>query len=142
VRADAAIAMARSGCARAPMTPDQAVAALRSPDPETRRRAADDLRGDDTNGVRPAAVAPLLDALAAEPEPADRGAILLTLGRSGAPEAKDPIDRAMSGDPAPDVRRAAKRALAYWKAQNGLSSNGTWSYWVPFWSPATKVGPD
>jgi HEAT repeat protein len=122
------------------MTPDQAIPALRSMDPTTRALAADDLRSDDATGVPPAAVPALLQALSSEPEPKVRGALLMTLGRSGAPEAKDPIDEALAEDPDPYVQKCAKRALAYWRVQNAEPRDESWSYWVPVWQPTKKAG--
>jgi HEAT repeat protein len=123
------------------MTAEDAVTSLRSPDTEVRQRAADDLRADDANGVRPFAVPALLSALASEPEPDVRGAILLTLGRSGAEEAKAAIDDAIASETDPHVQRAARRALTYWRVQNGEGpSTGGWSYWVPVWHSAARAG--
>ncbi len=109
-------------------------------DAETRSRAADSLRSDEANGVPPAAVPDLLKALASEPDPVVRSSLLLTLGRSGAPDAKAPIDDALIEDPDPHVRRAAKRALAYWSAQNDGGPSANARYWIPGWQPASKVG--
>src|SRR6185503_10552906 len=78
------------GC-KEPKTPDQSIADLRSPDPNERRSAADDLRTD--QGVLPQAVSPLLQAIQAEQDPKARGAMLITLGKSGVPEAKPLIDQ-------------------------------------------------
>jgi hypothetical protein len=136
------LALPLAGCGRPPMTSDQAMPALRSEDAETRRAAADVLRSDETNGVRPVAVPLLLAALASEPEPAVRGSILLTLGRSGAPEAESAIDDAILDDSNPHVRKVAKKAMAYWKIQNDEGPRGAWTYWVPGWRPASKVGTD
>jgi HEAT repeats len=136
-----ALLLALAGCGRPPMTPDRAIASLRAPDAETRRQAADDLRRDEANGVPADAVPALLDALSSEPEPAVRGSILLTLGRSGAPEAKPAIDDAIATETDPHLIRSAKRARKYWLVQND-SSDQSWAYWVPGWQPPGKIGPN
>jgi hypothetical protein len=128
-----------SACARAPMAPNDALASLRSPEAVERRHAADDLRSDEEHGVPLAAVPGLLEALRTEPDLATRSSLLVTLGRSGTPEAKDAIDDALVSDPDPGVHRAAERALHYWKVQND-ESDKSWAYWVPGWSPTTKLG--
>jgi hypothetical protein len=133
---------AATGCARQ-MTPDQAMAALRAPDAETRRRAADALRSDSEAGVSPAAVPALLAALDDEPVPAVRGAILITLGRSGAPEAKAPIDQVLRNASDPDMMRWATRALKYWMLQNGeVSGDYKTPYWMPYGEASSKAGRD
>jgi len=92
--------------------PDQAIAELKNPDPDRRQEAADSLRTD--NGVPPNAVPALLEALKTEQTPKVRGAELITLGRSGAPDAKPVIDDAVQNAKDPDMRRWASRALKYW----------------------------
>ena len=104
------------GC-HAALPPEQAVARLRDPSPDVRRSAADDLFRDE--GVPAEAVPPLLEAFDAEQDPAARGAILITLGRSGAPEAKPRIDLALASAQSDDEVRWATRALKYWKLQTG-----------------------
>jgi len=136
-----ALLLVLAGCGRPPMTPDRAVASLRAPDAETRRQAADDLRTDETNGVPADAVPALLHALTSEPEPAVRGSILLTLGRSGAPEAKPAIDDAIATESDLHLVRNAKLARKYWLVQND-SSDESWAYWVPVWQPLKKIGPN
>jgi hypothetical protein len=104
-----------AGC-REPKTPAQSIAELRSPDAEQRRRAADDLRTD--AGVAPEAIQPLLQAAAAEQTPNVLGAMLITLGRSGVPEAKPLIDKQIPSTDK-DMRRWAGRALKYWMIKTG-----------------------
>jgi HEAT repeat protein len=133
------VTLSATACARAPMAPNDAAVSLRSPDAAVRERAADDLRRDEQHGVPLAAAPALLDALRSEPDLEVRGAILVTLGRSGTPEAKDAIEDALASDPDPGVHRAAERALHYWKVQND-DSDKSWSYWVPGWRPDSKLG--
>ena len=126
-----------AGC-HAAMPPARAVAALHDSDADTRRHAADDLRTAD--GVPPAAVPALLDAFETEQVPRVRGAILVTLGRSGAQRAKPLIDRACETARDPDERRWAERARKYWMLQNGrLAPDYRASYWVPFGGPTTPA---
>jgi hypothetical protein len=62
-----------------------------------------------------------------------RGAILITLGRSGSSVAKPLIDRAVQTASAPDERRWALRALKYWELQNGvIPPNERAQYWIPW----------
>jgi hypothetical protein len=126
-------------CARAPMAANDALVSLRSPEAIERQHAADDLRSDEERGVPLAAVPALLEALRTEPDLAARSSLLVTLGRSGTPEAKEAIDDALVSDPDPGVHRAAERALHYWKAQND-EGDKSWAYWVPVWSPTAKLG--
>ena len=110
-----AIALATSiGCGK-PKTPAELVADLRSPSAEERQHAADDLRHDD--GVPPEAIQPLLQAEQSEQVPKVIGAMLITLGRSGVPEAKPLIDAHINTDDR-DMRRWAGRALKYWMIAN------------------------
>lgn len=104
-----------SAC-REPRTVPQLLAELRHPDPQIRRGAADDLRMD--AGVPAEAVGPLLEAISVEKDKYAHGAMMITLGKSGVPEAKPHIDGAI---PIPDkeVRRWAGRALKYWMIANG-----------------------
>jgi hypothetical protein len=103
------------GC-REPRTTDQLVAELRSPDPKSRRAAADDLRMD--AGVPPQAIPALLESARAERDPPALGAMLITLGASGHPDAKPLID-AQIPTMDPDMRRWAGRALKYWMIETG-----------------------
>jgi hypothetical protein len=80
------------------------LAQLRSPDPEERRAAAAELWG------RPEAVPQLLEAWAAEADPAAREAMLTTLAGSDTPE----VGRALAGELRCEdagLRNAAVRAL-------------------------------
>ena len=103
------------GCGK-PRTTNELVADLRSPDWSTRRGAADDLRTD--AGVPEEAIAPLVEAAKAEKNPPALGAMLITLGRSGKPEARPLIDENIKTDD-PDMRRWAGRALKYWMIATG-----------------------
>ena len=125
-----------------PMTPARASAALRSPDAEDRRDAADDLRTGDRVPVQ--AIAPLVEAMRIERVPNVRGAIILTLGRSGAPEAKPVIDYYIQTTIDPDMRRWAARALKYWMIANGELSPDSdmpedWPYGFPGYPPSLAV---
>src|SRR5262249_45066618 len=61
---------------------------------------------------------PLVAAAAKEPNPKALEAMLLTLGESGAPEAK-PAIVAHVDDKDADLRRAAHKAMKRWQAKNG-----------------------
>jgi hypothetical protein len=111
-----ALSLALPACGHG-MPPDEAIANLKNPDVEVRRHAADSLRTKE--GVPPNAVAPLLDSYKTEQNPQVRGAILITLGKSGAPDAKPLIDQAVQTAPDKDNRRWAARALKYWMIQTG-----------------------
>ena len=126
-----------TGACREPKTPADSIATLDSPDPDERQRAADDLRTE--SGVAPEAIRPLMDHYGREAVPKVRGAILITLGRSGVPEAKPLIDQAI---PAPDrdMRRWAGRALKYWMVANHQMAEGAelpdgWPYGTPGFPP-------
>jgi hypothetical protein len=120
------------------MPPDVAITELRNPEANVRRNAADSLRTD--AGVPPNAVRPLLEALATEQDPPVRGAILITLGKSAAPEAKPVIDQAVQQASDPNMRRWAARALKYWMLetkqlpQNYEFPDG-WPYGTPGYPP-------
>jgi HEAT repeat protein len=92
------------------------IAKLESPDWEVRREAADDLADD--NGPPKEAVAPLVAAAGKERYPKALGAMLLTLGKSGAPEAKPVIEGHVDSKDT-DVRRYARRAQKSWLLKNG-----------------------
>ncbi len=109
-------ALVGAGCNRGPKSVPQMIAHLRHHDPSERRRAADKLRMD--HGVPAEAIDPLLQAITVERNKYAHGAMLITLGKSGVPEAKPHIDGAlpvMDGD----VRRWAARALKYWLIATG-----------------------
>ena len=135
--------IALSAC-RDPKTVPQLVAELRHPDPGVRRSAADDLRME--GGVPAEAVEPLLQAVAVEQNKGAHGAMLITLGRSGVPEAKPYIDGAIPV-PDKDVRRWAARALKYWLVANGQMSPDAplpkdWPYGQPGFPPPLPPEPD
>ncbi|WP_394830010.1 HEAT repeat domain-containing protein [Pendulispora rubella] len=128
-----AIAAGPLACHNSP-PPDQAIAELHDPDPDTRQRAADSLRTDE--GVPPNAIQPLLDALGTERFLYVRGAILITLGKSGRPEAKAPIDQAVQSATDKDSRRWAGRALKYWMiATHALSADYAFPDGWPYGQP-------
>lgn len=119
-----ALACATWGC-REPRTTSELVAELRNPDPGARQSAADDLRqGNDCLDagappcVPPEAIPPLLEIISAEQDPKAYGAMLITLGKSGVPEAKPIIDARLP-DPDPNMRRWAARALRYYMIKTG-----------------------
>ena len=100
----------------APQQMPKAVAKLQSRDWEDRRDAAEDLRDD---GGPPAIAVPhLIAAAQKETAPKALGAMLITLGASGAPEAK-PLIEARVNDPDPDMRRWARKGMKNWQAKNG-----------------------
>ena len=92
------------------------IALLGSPDWKERREAADDLRDD--GGPPKEAVGPLVTAAGREQHPKALVEMLLTLGASGAPEAK-PVIEAHVESPDNDVRRYARKAQKTWKTKNG-----------------------
>ena len=94
------------------------IAKLRDPDWDNRRDAADDL-GDD-GGPAPNAIGPLLAAASVERHPKALGAMLITLGKSGVPEAKPLID-AHVDSPDPDLRKYARKGQKNWLAKNGTA---------------------
>jgi hypothetical protein len=129
--------VAASGCKHT-MPPDVAMAELKNPNPQVRRDAADALRTKD--GVPANAVPVLLDALKNERDPAVQGAILITLGKSGSPEAKPPIEAAVQGATGKDMRRWAGRALKLWMQQTGALPQDYkfpegWPYGQPGYPP-------
>ena len=66
----------------------------------------------------PEAIEPLLHAITSERDKHAHGAMLITLGKSGVPEAKPHIDGALPVYDE-DVRRWAARALKYWLVATG-----------------------
>ena len=111
-----ALALSAAACNREPpKTTADLVADLRNPDPDARRDAADDLRTD--QGVPAEAVGALLQAIQVERDKKAYGAMLITLGRSGVPEARPIIDARLP-EPDKDMRRWASRALKYWMIAN------------------------
>ena len=131
------VSLGSAGCGHH-VTPDEAINELRNPEAEARRDAADALRTD--NGVPPQALGPLLAAVSAESDPAARGAELITLGRSGAPQAKPVIDQAVMTAADPNMRRWAGRALKYWMLATAQLPAGYpfpdgWPYGQPGYPP-------
>jgi hypothetical protein len=120
------------------MDAGDALAALHDPSPKVRQHAADSLRADN---VVPAEALPVLfQAIQTEPEPSVRGAILITLGTSGAPQAKPIIDQAVMTAAEVDTRRWAGRALKAWMIQTGaIPPNASlppgWPYGQPGYPP-------
>lgn len=105
------------------MDPDQALVAIHDPNPRVRQHAADSLRSG--NVVPNDAIPVLFQAIQTEQDPSVRGAILITLGTSGAPQAKPVIDQAVMTAPDPDQRRWAGRALKAWMIQTGAIPENT-----------------
>jgi hypothetical protein len=106
----------KNGVAR-PANPED-IAKLRHPDWEKRQDAADDLGDDDGPGAN--AIGPLLAAASVERHPKALGAMLITLGKSGVPEAKPLIDAHVES-PDPDLRRYARKGQKNWLAKNGTA---------------------
>jgi HEAT repeat protein len=122
---------------REPKSVPQLVSELRHPDPKERRHAADELRMD--SGVPAEAIRPLLDAITVEKDKYAHGAMLITLGRSGVPEAKPFIDAAIPVADV-DVRRWAARALHFWLVATGQMPESQelpdgWPYGQPGYPP-------
>jgi hypothetical protein len=120
------------------MPPDEALAAIHDGDPKVRQHAADALR--DGNVVPGPAVPALLQAVQTEQVAYVRGAMLITLGTSGAPQAKPIIDQAVQTAADPDSRRWAGRALKAWMIQTGAIPAETkfpagWPYGQPGYPP-------
>ena len=92
------------------------IARLSNAEWEVRRDAADDLG--EHNGPPPEAVPPLVAAASRESHPKALSAMLITLGQSGAPEAKPVLDAHMD-DQNSDIRRQARKAMKRWQVKNG-----------------------
>lgn len=92
------------------------IAHLASPEWKERREAAEDL-GEHENPPKEA-VGPLVQAASHETAPKALISEMLTLGWTGAPEAK-PILEAHLEDSDNDVRRAARKAMKRWQVKNG-----------------------
>lgn len=123
---------------REAMPPGVAIANLQSPSPEQRQTAADALRT--PNGVPPEAIPPLLAAASQEQSAPARGAMLITLGKSGSPAAKPLIDQAVMTATGTDTRRWAARALKYWMITTGqlpaeYAFPRDWPYGQPGYPP-------
>lgn len=122
------------------MTTQEAIANLKSPDLETRWKSADALRGGVTGKkVAPEAIAPLIEAMKTEQEPKARGAMLTTLGASGAPEAKPVIDEWVQKAATPDEQRWYGRALKTWLIETGAKSKE--DAWPDGWPYGTEGYP-
>ena len=124
-----------------PMSTDMAIAELRNPNPNMRQGAADRLRGD--KGVPDEAIQPLVEAAAKEQDPAAKGAMMITLGRSGKPEVKDLVEQYVQTAKGKDERRWASRALKYWMIEKGsLAPNESlpdgWPYGTQGYPPIEK----
>ena len=131
-------------CNRRPKSVPDMIGRLRHPDPAERRRAADDLRLD--FGVPAEAIPPLLDAIKVERDKRAHGAMLITLGKSGVPEAKPHIDGTLPVMDK-DVRRWATRALKYWLIATGAMHKDQklpkhWPYGYPGYPPPMREQVD
>ena len=92
------------------------VARLSSDDPSDRRSAADALRA---NGGPPQEAVPyLFQAISHERDAGAYGAMMITLGASGVPQAKPLIEANLRSSSA-SIRRWAGTAMDYWVARNG-----------------------
>jgi len=101
-----------AACHRGPADP---LAALKSPDPGERRSAADMLRDDP--GPTPEEARAVLEAIKTETDEKAYGAMMITLGASGLPEAEPVICGKMY---APDARNRAwaNKALKLYLQRN------------------------
>ena len=107
-----------AGCRTKFGTADEAIVALQDEDFKQRVRAADYLRK--TGAVPKEAIQPLLEAIENEENPNAYGAMLITLGASGAPEARPLIcEKMRTGDN--QMRRWATGAAFQWAQRNGLA---------------------
>ena len=108
-------ALAAVGCGH--ISPTRSVAELCSREPAVRRAVADDLRH---VGPPPWTVPRLMDALVVEKDPEAYGALMLALGKAGAPEALPYICRALQS---PDSKVAgwADKSLRLLEETNGAS---------------------
>lgn len=116
------VGLSLSGCrreAREPQQPTDLISMLQSPVWQERRAAAIQLRDDD--GPPPEVFPHLYAAIQTEQNPYAYDALLVTLGASGAAEAKPLID-ARINDPDEDVRKSAQAALKLWLVRNSLMS--------------------
>ncbi len=98
------------------MTSSQWIAQLGDADPQKRQQAADELRSD--AGVPSEAVAPLIAAFKRDTTPNAKGAEAISLGASGAAEAKPLIDDYVRNARTREQQRWAGRALKYWMQRN------------------------
>ncbi|MFO0555345.1 MAG: HEAT repeat domain-containing protein [Polyangiaceae bacterium] len=117
------------GCGGGRMTTRDAISLLDSPEPGDRRQAADSLRGGKSVSFKKSvvpyeAIQPLINTLGHESDPKVRGAILITLGASGAPEAKAPIDEWVQKASSREEQRWYGRALKYYLIKTGVKDEG------------------
>jgi len=98
------------------MSPEQAMAHLHDPDPTARQHAADALRSEN---MSPQEVQALLEAVRGEQELKARAAMMISLGASGAQEAKPVIDDYVMRAQSFDEQKYAGRALKYWMWKTG-----------------------
>jgi HEAT repeats len=113
-----AASLSATGACGGTMKPDEAIAQLNSADATDRRNAADALRGGRMRSLKSSVVPaegvqPLLAALAKETDAKTRAAMLISLGASGAPEAKAPIDEW--------VKKASDHQEQKWYGKDSLS---------------------
>lgn len=123
------------GCRRSAPPRDAAQTLLHSPDPDARKDAAHDLADDE--GPTPDLVPALITALEREQDPDVYSAILIALGKSGAPEAK-PYLEVNINNKNKGVRRNAEKALALWSRRN---PNGVPPASVPVMPPSDGAMP-
>lgn len=98
------------------MPPEKAMAELHNPDAKVRQHAADSLRGPK---APPQAVPALLEAVKGEQDLKAKAAMMISLGDSGAPEAKGLIDEYVAKASNADEQKYAGRALKYWMWKTG-----------------------
>lgn len=130
------ILSAAPGC-RPPLTVDQLVSDLQSPSAGKRRRAATDLQTPE--GIPEEAIPALLAAARTETDPGALGVMLMTIGKSGVPEARPIIDQYL---PTADrgLRTKVGRALQAWFVANGQMAPDAklpkyWPYGQPGYPP-------
>jgi hypothetical protein len=99
-------------------TPAEAVADLRSPNPETRMIAARDIESGAQAGLTPDIIGALLQSAQSETDPKTKGAVMIALGYTGIPEAKPLLDQYVQTNDR-DQRRWGARALKKWAVKAG-----------------------
>jgi hypothetical protein len=109
------LAFVATGCGH-PRSPAELEAGLNDPDPAVRRKSADGLRHGDE--VPPDAVPKLLAAIDKEQDVEAYGAELITLGTSGAAEARPYLCKNISGGGDVRMSRWANHALTAWLRKN------------------------
>jgi hypothetical protein len=113
------------------------MARLQSPDPDEREDAAENLRD---SGGPPAGVVPyVIAAVQRENDPKALREELLTLGASGAPEARPILEQHMS-HPDEDVRRTANKAYGMWRERAAYLA-GRYRVAYPTPPPRPMPGP-